>query len=856
MIFYILGAVAALGIVYALMNTIVKYEMFPEEDSFAGNFLQTKVVERAVETDISRTYYQLTNSLTDTLEGADTDITIREYVGSDEYIDTHMTAEEYANSLNDNEIASFSAIATKYYKDSVVVSDEGAKGISYTYVEPKEDGFAEYRDDTFIAISYSEVRNIMRDYYRSNETVDYSEYDGEIYIDGLSLDDDLLMLGMENAERYVYFPNRYLELDNETSFRDTVVGAIYDRHFLNYKTEVFMTTLTDAALEELAGIYYVPYPIYTTYSVYSQNGVYYDDDNEVTREYYQSITEDMDSQCDLIIRYNSSEDVLSQDGRADAGSRIFTPMEVVDRDYLNDTISSSEVPEDYEFVLGYSIYSDVNSYLFDEYILYRYFTLFDNPEVILAVSIVIFILAVIVLIIGAGVRVDDEGDRKTYTIWFDRVPIELLIFLYIMFFGFMLLMAEYMVRLDGVQNMMGVRSGGNSYPIILMIMAVFVTYILCAEFVLSFVRRIRAHILLRDLLVVRLFRWIGRMISRISRHFSGQGRLAAKILAVLLINILGIILCASIWGGEAAILSFMLIIFDIFVAYRVSVRFLYLKKLLDVSRRIESGELGAKVDTEQLVDIYQELGDSINNIGSGLESAVESSTRNERMKAELITNVSHDIKTPLTSIINYVELLKRENIESDTVRGYIDVLDSKSQRLKRLIQDLIDVSKASTGNVEVVKTRINLSELLNQVIAEESDKINAADLELIASIPDEVSVYADGRLVYRIMENLFQNVIKYSMPSTRVYLDLKADGGPAVTLKNVSREMLNISAEELTERFVRGDRSRYTEGSGLGLSIAKELTNVQGGDFNISIDGDLFSVTVTLPAYRSYVPEI
>ena len=216
------------------------------------------------------------------------------------------------------------------------------------------------------------------------------------------------------------------------------------------------------------------------------------------------------------------------------------------------------------------------------------------------------------------------------------------------------------------------------------------------------------------------------------------------------------------------------------------------------------------------------------------------------MKTELITNVSHDIKTPLTSIINYIDLLKRENLTDPKIVGYLEVLDAKAQRLKILTEDVVEASKASTGNITLEMTNLNLVEMLHQVIGEFQEKMEAKNLKLMVNLPDEsVMIYADGRRMWRVLANIFNNTAKYAMEGTRVYIDLKKNGEKVCfSMKNISAEPLNISAEQLTERFIRGDSSRSTEGSGLGLSIAQSLTELQKGEFQVYLDGDLFKVMI------------
>ena len=248
------------------------------------------------------------------------------------------------------------------------------------------------------------------------------------------------------------------------------------------------------------------------------------------------------------------------------------------------------------------------------------------------------------------------------------------------------------------------------------------------------------------------------------------------------------------------------------------------------------------------------LSEAVNSIGEGLKTAVETSMKDERLKADLITNVSHDIKTPLTSIINYVNLLKRENIETQPVKGYIDILENKSQRLKQLTEDLLEASKISSGNITLHMEKINLVELIYQAIGEFSEKFEEKNLSIVDNITQEaVYIEADSRRIWRVIENLFNNIYKYALVGTRVYLDLiqyPLERRLVLSIKNISSQPLNIKAEELTERFIRGDVSRNTEGSGLGLSIAKNLIELQHGKFQIYLDGDLFKITLEFSFYE------
>ena len=273
------------------------------------------------------------------------------------------------------------------------------------------------------------------------------------------------------------------------------------------------------------------------------------------------------------------------------------------------------------------------------------------------------------------------------------------------------------------------------------------------------------------------------------------------------------------------------------------------QKLLTAIQKINSEEGNTRISESGLFAINRQMAAAVNDLGDGLRHALQEQMKSERMKADLITNVSHDLKTPLTSIINYVDLLKREELHNEKANEYLEVLDQKSQRLKQLTEDLVEASRASSGNVVLDIRRIDVKELLMQTSGEFVERFEARGLQLVENFPQNPQyVDADGRRLWRIIENLFRNVEKYAMPHTRVYLDLINDGDRvAFSLKNISESPLNISPEELTERFTRGDESRSTEGSGLGLSIAKDLTEIQKGTFEIYLDGDLFKVTVSFP---------
>lgn len=272
-------------------------------------------------------------------------------------------------------------------------------------------------------------------------------------------------------------------------------------------------------------------------------------------------------------------------------------------------------------------------------------------------------------------------------------------------------------------------------------------------------------------------------------------------------------------------------------------------KIQQALELISTGELDTKLDVSEFHGQEKEVAEAVNHIRDGLMESVNESLKNEKLKADLITNVSHDIKTPLTSIVNYVDLLKRENLGNENARNYIRILDEKSQRLKQLTEDLVETSKITSGNVKLDMQKIDMVELLYQTGGEFNERFEARNLTIVTKIPNKsMYIYADGRQLYRSLENLYTNAAKYALENTRVYVELSNNDNKVVfTIKNVSKNELDIVSDgkvDLTERFVRGEKSRTTEGSGLGLSIAKNLTTLMGGKFEINVDGDLFIATI------------
>lgn len=400
--------------------------------------------------------------------------------------------------------------------------------------------------------------------------------------------------------------------------------------------------------------------------------------------------------------------------------------------------------------------------------------------------------------------------------------------------------------------------------------------VVAVAFLLDFILYITRHIKNRDLGKSFMVAWIfNKIIKGIWNFFrKNKEKLEDKIkeakqkyiyvgdvetevkrktLGVVIINIIvggfALFLMAAENFGFALFIIFVLFLFDCYILLR-GVRFVgAVKRLFRVTSEIRNGEENAKVDYTAIPEAFHKTADDLMGIKDGIKAAVDKAMQNEKMKTELITNVSHDLKTPLTSIINYVDLLQKCDIEDETAQSYLQVLSEKSDRLKHLIEDLVEASKASSGAITVHTVSVSVNEFISQLTGEHSEGLSEKNLNVIVTLPDEdIIVKADSNLLYRVLENLVVNVKKYAMEHTRVYISAHKTGATAkIIIKNISAAPLNMTPEELKSRFVRGDESRSTSGNGLGLSIAENLCNLMKGKLDLSIDGDLFTATVEMP---------
>lgn len=442
------------------------------------------------------------------------------------------------------------------------------------------------------------------------------------------------------------------------------------------------------------------------------------------------------------------------------------------------------------------------------------------------VSCLVFIL------IGAG---EKKKDRSIHLAHADYLFTEFWLFITAAALGGLFAIYYYPVQ--------ALRMGGEAGSTAQKVWALVLTYLLveAAAVVLvlcygGVVRRFKAGVFYQHSFIHAIVNSVTAM--PFYRRMKGTVRMAALIAVYAVFMVVMILI-----GRKAETTGLVL---SIIVSILFLCGFCSLAAELEVLRKgsneLASGNLQYKVKARSALPATYEIAQNLNRMSEGMQHAIDEQIKSERMKSELITNVSHDIKTPLTSIINYVDLLKKEGIEQGAAKEYLDILDQKSMRLKSLTEDLVEASKASTGNLTVELNRIDAKELLNQAVGEFKERFEASDLEVIVNLPrEELTVLADGRHMWRVIENMLSNACKYAMKHTRVYVDLYAEGALAgVAVKNISGQQLNITEDELLQRFVRGDSSRNTEGSGLGLSIAKSLAELQGGSFQIRIDGDLF----------------
>ena len=454
----------------------------------------------------------------------------------------------------------------------------------------------------------------------------------------------------------------------------------------------------------------------------------------------------------------------------------------------------------------------------------------QNSEALVYIIIIsVILLGIIAFYLFCAIG-HQKGKKGIYLNTIDNIPYEVLAIICISIF---IISLAIFINIGNTLSYILIITGVISYII---------CYAMCAVMGVTTIKRIKAKKFWKSFLIYKMWKWISSKIKIFVQETKEKTPESKKIFWYYIGFIgISIILVCMFWSGIAII---GLIVFWIWTYYKIRKYQNQQDTIKQALQDIYNGKENVHINEEELKGTLKEMATYVNDISGGFANAIKESLKSERLKTELITNVSHDIKTPLTSIINYVDLLKKENIQDEKVKEYIEILDNKSQRLKKLTEDLVEASKASSGSVKLNIEEIDIKELINQTIGEFKDRFEQKKLIIETNIPEnELKINADNRYMYRIIENLFSNITKYALEGSRVYIDMeKKQNKIKIVMKNISKERLNISSDELMQRFVRGDRSRYTEGSGLGLSIAKSLTELQGGSFDITIDGDLFKV--------------
>ena len=521
---------------------------------------------------------------------------------------------------------------------------------------------------------------------------------------------------------------------------------------------------------------------------------------------------------------------------------IMTNINTINQESAKYITSSYYSVDNFE---GYEVYSNIDpstlSYsnsLYVQQTVYNIFKGHENlPTYLIPLSTISIIVMIVYLIWATGHERGKEGIALNSI---DKISYEIISIVIMFVIGMMMSFALASIETQIPQKIL----------VSVFLLCYLIGYACLAVWVSTTIRRLKAKQFIRSFLTYKVCRWIKIMVEKIFRRVTDKENTNRKVTIIYWGFVaISIILACFIWSGIGFLI---LIAFWIWAYYKLLQYNKKIQKINEALRNIYEGNPNVKLNEEELEGTLKIMAKYINDIAGGFTNAIEQSLKSERLKTELITNVSHDIKTPLTSIINYVDLLKKEDIQNAQIEQYIAVLDKKSQRLKKLIEDLVEASKVSSGNVKLNMEVINVKELLNQTVGEFEDKLEKKNLKIEMDLPNEnVLIKADNRYLYRVIENVFSNISKYALEGSRVYIKLEKQKEEVyLEFKNISKDKLNISAEELMQRFVRGDKSRYTEGSGLGLSIAESLTELQGGKFKIDIDGDLFKVEIKWKSER------
>ena len=640
----------------------------------------------------------------------------------------------------------------------------------------------------------------------------------------------LVLMIIVNAFSITYYSTYQEDIDGKTTYFETerfaedLLSTIYTST-RRLSRNIENQTLQMDGVEEETIEYNLSYV-----GTYSYEILMIDKDGKAYTNIEKTVQTDTQEELEQYIKNKTYNWVYEDD-------KIATNIEKMSYDNIAYSYMFEEIKDS-----GYKIYACVKNEDIGEFQIYNTMynivsQTYQSAPSVLVISAFLLVIACIYIIFSIGHKKDEEG---IYTDSLDKISFEIVAIISgtLLTFEGVVLITLFKI----IADITNITASMLNTGIISCILMGIVIYVTLAITLVTIIRRIKAKIFWKNTLCYKFIKWVKRNTTDlVFKDINTTKKLVLVFGAFIVIQSILIVAALSGFIYVLLLLGFWYILFRILLE-----KFTGMNKIRNKIDNMYKGDVDNPLNEEEFKGEQKEIAKELNDISGGLSNAINEAMKSERLKTELITNVSHDIKTPLTSIINYVDLMKNENIENPKVQEYLEILDNKSQRLKKLTEDLVEASKASSGNIKLTIEKLNLKELIKQVRGEFEDKFEKRGLTIIETLPEEeIYIEADSRYMYRVLENMYVNISKYALENSRVYIDVEKENDTAkVILKNISKDKLNISVDELMQRFVRGDSARSTEGSGLGISIAKSLTELQNGKFNIYLDGDLFKVVI------------
>ncbi len=640
----------------------------------------------------------------------------------------------------------------------------------------------------------------------------------------------LVLMIIVNAFSITYYSTYQEDIDGKTTYFETERFAEDLLSTIYTSTRRLSRNIENQTLQ-MDGVEEEPIEYNLSYvGTYSYEILMIDKDGKAYTNIEKTVQTDTQEELEQYIKNKTYNWVYEDD-------KIATNIEKMSYDNIAYSYMFEEIKDS-----GYKIYACVKNEDIGEFQIYNTMynivsQTYQSAPSVLVISAFLLVIACIYIIFSIGHKKDEEG---IYTDSLDKISFEIVAIISgtLLTFEGVVLITLFKI----IADITNITASMLNTGIISCILMGIVIYVTLAITLVTIIRRIKAKIFWKNTLCYKFIKWVKRNTTDlVFKDINTTKKLVLVFGAFIVIQSILIVAALSGFIYVLLLLGFWYILFRILLE-----KFTGMNKIRNKIENMYKGDVDNPLNEEEFKGEQKEIAKELNDISGGLSNAINEAMKSERLKTELITNVSHDIKTPLTSIINYVDLMKNENIENPKVQEYLEILDNKSQRLKKLTEDLVEASKASSGNIKLTIEKLNLKELIKQVRGEFEDKFEKRGLTIIETLPEEeIYIEADSRYMYRVLENMYVNISKYALENSRVYIDVEKENDTAkVILKNISKDKLNISVDELMQRFVRGDSARSTEGSGLGISIAKSLTELQNGKFNIYLDGDLFKVVI------------